>query len=112
MEIYVQTNGFVRCGERADNDAPPGPAFIKLVNAAVVRIYGTTAGLGELAEKGPLPETKLDPEADGTDINLAYVLAIIPCNDENWKKWIEKQSWKALYGGDPSKSPKRKAIIK
>ena|GEM_PF-1624346 len=31
-----------------------------LKNAAIIRRWGTTDGLGELAMKGPLPETKLD----------------------------------------------------
>lgn len=31
-----------------------------LEDARIIRRWGTTQGLGELAEKGPLPDTKLD----------------------------------------------------
>lgn len=65
--------------------------FVTLKNAAVVRIYGTTKGLGELAMDGPTPKTILDRVKDGHRVNLAYVIYEYACNDEAWKKWIKKK---------------------
>ncbi len=53
-------------------------------NGSVIRRWGTTKGLGELAVKGPLPETKLDPIPETTFHELT-VIARIACSAE-WDK--------------------------
>lgn len=50
----------------------------------VVRRWGTTKGVGELASRGPLPETKLDPLPEATFHELT-VVARIACSAE-WDK--------------------------
>ena len=45
-------------------------------DAAVVRRWGTSKGLGELAAKGPLPQTVLDPGGRVEAHKLAVVLTI------------------------------------
>lgn len=52
-------------------------------DASVVRRWGTTRGLGELAAKGPLPETVLDPAGRVEAHKLAVVL-MIDCVEEAW----------------------------
>lgn len=54
-KIVVLQRGWVLVGifEREGNDC-------QLHNASVIRIWGTTKGLGELAEGGPTDSTKLD----------------------------------------------------
>ena len=56
---------------------------IVIHDAAVVRRWGTTQGLGELAAKGPLPETILDPAGRVEAHELAVVLTI-DCDEEAW----------------------------
>jgi len=51
-----------------------------LKNAFNVRKWGTTKGLGELAEKGKLKNSILDPVSDVTFHELT-VVAIIRCKD-------------------------------
>ena len=51
-----------------------------LTDASCVRVWGTTAGLGELALRGPTPNTKLDPCGTLVLQNPASVIAVIPCN--------------------------------
>ena len=51
MKIVVLTNGWVLVG-KLDGDM--------LTDASVIRRWGTSKGLGELANYGPLKETILD----------------------------------------------------
>ena len=50
--IVVADQGNVVVGVRMPDHDGPG---IRLTSASVVRRWGTSAGLGELAEKGPIP---------------------------------------------------------
>lgn len=50
---------------------------------AAVRIWGTTRGLGQLAEEGPLSGTKLDPVKE-VRVSLRAVIATIPCKEASW----------------------------
>ena len=56
QQIVIADRGWVFVGQTQD-------AGDKLLveNARVIRRWGTTKGLGELAESGPLPNTILDP---------------------------------------------------
>lgn len=56
----------------------------KIDNGFVVRRWGTSQGLGELAMKGPLAETILDPIPETTFHELT-VVAKIKCSDV-WNK--------------------------
>ena len=55
-KIVTLPSGWVFCGywQQVENR-------IVLTNAVCIRKWGTTAGLGELAIRGPLPTTVLDP---------------------------------------------------
>jgi hypothetical protein len=52
-------------------------------NAAVIRKWGTTKGLGELAEKGKLSDTILDKCPDIT-VDTANVVLTMNCNQSKW----------------------------
>ena len=56
-----------------------------LTSAKNVRTWGTKKGLGELAEGGPTSATKLDDVNDVT-FHLMTSIAVIDCDDKNWKK--------------------------
>lgn len=55
---------------------------------AIIRVWGTTEGLGELARKGPLKDTKLDEEPEG-EISKMHTLRTMLCDSKAWKKWID-----------------------
>ena len=52
-------------------------------NGSVIRSWGTSEGLGELAIKGPLSGTKLDKLTDGTWFHELTIVGAIPCS-KNW----------------------------
>jgi len=55
-----------------------------LIDGHVIRRWGTSEGLGELAMKGKLPETKLDP-LPITKFHQDKVIMIISCSEDKWK---------------------------
>lgn len=57
-----------------------------LKSASVIRRWGTTQGLGELAEKGPLSETKLDPCNGVVRFNANAVIFTIDTEAALWVK--------------------------
>ncbi len=81
--IFVMERGFVLVGRIADETT----LEITLRDVAVIRSWGTTKGLGELAMKGPLSNTIFDPEPDETIINKLCCYRRIPCNEAKWNKY-------------------------
>ena len=75
--IVVLTNGFVFMGVIETYTE----TLFRLVEAENIRVYGTTAGLGQIALHGPTTETKLDPvgvvEVRGA--SMSNILFVIPC---------------------------------
>ena len=89
--------------------APPGPHPMKIVvlhrgwvvvgrhrtegnqvvieNAAVIRRWGTTKGLGEIATGGPTSNTLLDT-CPTIRVHELAVIMTIDCNDEKWAKHV------------------------
>jgi hypothetical protein len=59
----------------------------KLENASVIRRWGTTKGLGELAEKGKLKDTILDP-CGTVEFHELTVIATIICREDVWTSLI------------------------
>lgn len=85
--IYVMYDGFVLVGRPQPQQRGDDPRFVKLNDIAVIREWGTTRGLGQLAMEGPTEMTKFDPEPDGTEINTGDIKRKLPCVEEVWKKW-------------------------
>jgi hypothetical protein len=56
-----------------------------LTKAKNIRTWGTTKGLGEIAEGGPTSLTRLDDINDVTFHELT-VIATIDCNESKWSK--------------------------
>ena len=79
--IVVLQRGFIFVGNLDKSNAPE---FV-LTDAYNVRRWGTSSGLGELADKGPLTNTKLD-KATAVKFHELTVVLMIPCNESNWKK--------------------------
>jgi hypothetical protein len=56
-----------------------------LDNASVIRTWGTTKGLGEIAENGPIEDkTTLDP-CPQVKFHYATLVAAIKCREGKWK---------------------------
>ncbi len=79
VRILVLQRGWVAVGNySADGDD------VTLQNAKIVRRWGTTKGLGEIAAKGPTRETVLDDVGQVQVHRLGVVLAIT-CEPTAWK---------------------------
>ena len=77
--IVVLDRGFVVVG-RVSMD---GESMVVIRDASCVRRWGTEKGLGELAEKGPLSETVLDPQGT-TRVHILQVVQQIDCDQTKW----------------------------
>jgi hypothetical protein len=80
IRIVVHQRGWVLVGEYSqDGDK------CRLDNAAVIRRWGTTKGLPELAD-GPTRDTVLDRVPGGQPVNFHVLTGLftIGCNPEKW----------------------------
>ena len=59
------------------------PSEIKLTNAACIRYWGTTNGIGQLALEGPQRETKLD-EAGTVTVPRTAIIALLDAVEMKW----------------------------
>ena len=74
--ILVAQRGWVFMGDVAeDNDTE-----MRLENASVIRLWGTTKGLGQIALEGATSKTVLDPCGE-VRVHPLAVVAIIPCKE-------------------------------
>jgi hypothetical protein len=82
-KIVVLQRGWVMVGrfERNGSDC-------KLHNASVIRSWGTTKGLGEIASEGPKSSTKLDKCNGLVEFDYLTVVASIACNESAWKAHV------------------------
>lgn len=81
VQILVLHCGWVVVGKR---ETLTGPEVV-LNNAQVVRRWGTTKGIGEIATGGPTRETVLDPCGTVRVHELAVVMTI-DCDTDKWAK--------------------------
>ena len=83
VKIVILQRGWVMVGkfERKGSDC-------KLMNASVIRNWGTTKGLGEIAENGPTSTTKLDKCFGIVEFDYLTVVATISCKEEKWEKEV------------------------
>lgn len=80
IKIVVLQRGWVVVGrfERKDTQC-------KLHNASVIRTWGTTGGLGEIAEGGPTSNTKLDKCKGMVEFDYMTVVLTIDCATKKWE---------------------------
>ena len=80
IKIVILQRGWIMVGkfERSGNDC-------KLHNASVIRNWGTTNGLGEIAKDGPKSATKLDKCNGLVEFDYLTVCAMISCEESRWK---------------------------
>ena len=80
IKIVILQRGWVMVGifERNGSDC-------KLHNASVIRIWGTTRGLGEIAKEGPTPKTVLDKCYGDVEFDYLTVVASISAEVSKWQ---------------------------
>ena len=80
IKIVVLQRGWIVVGrfERKDTQC-------KLHNASVIRNWGTTNGLGEIAEGGPTSSTKLDKCKGVVEFDYMTVVLTIDCEARKWQ---------------------------
>lgn len=79
IKIVVLQRGWVMVG-RLERDG----SECKLKNASVIRTWGTSKGLGEIATNGPLSGTKLDKCGGLVEFDYLTVVAAISCEESKW----------------------------
>ena len=83
IKIVVLQRGWVMVG-RFERDG----SECKLHGASVIRNWGTTKGLGEIASGGPTASTKIDPTNGLVEFDYLTVVATIACNPVAWAKYV------------------------
>jgi len=83
VKIVILQRGWVMVGrfERNGSDC-------KLHGASVIRNWGTTKGLGEIAQGGPTSSTKIDAAGGLVEFDYLTVVASISCNPVAWAKYV------------------------
>ncbi len=76
--IVIATAGHVFIGNVTRMDLTTFGIGISLTDASVIRVWGTTRGLGEIALGGPTKETILDPIGD-IDVPLNAIISVVKC---------------------------------
>lgn len=79
IRLVILDKGFVSVGMTKISKG-----FVTIDNAAVVRYWGTTRGLGEIAEGGPTQTTKLDKTPRQT-VPMHSVVKFIDCEQDKWR---------------------------
>lgn len=83
IKIVVLQRGWIMVGRFEKNDSE-----CKLHNASVIRNWGTTKGLGEIAAAGPTKDTKIDATNGLVEFDYLTVVATISCNAGAWSKYV------------------------
>lgn len=80
-KIVILQRGWVMIGkfERNANEC-------KLHNASVIRTWGTTKGLGEIAKNGPTKNTILDKCYGLVEFDYLTVVATVSVEESVWQK--------------------------
>ena len=79
-KIVILPSGWVFVGNWQEHGSR-----VILTEAFCIRKWGTTNGIGELAIKGPLKDTILDP-AGTVSFQLGSEVATLECQTNNWTK--------------------------
>ena len=81
VKIVILQRGWIMVGEFKRNQSE-----CVLENASVIRSWGTSKGLGEIAKNGPTKNTKLDKCYGVVQFDYLTVVATIDCEVSEWSK--------------------------
>ena len=79
-QIVILDRGFVYVG-----DVTIDADWVTILNARNVRRWGTSKGLGELAKRGPLKDSIIDP-AGTVRVPMRALIGLIECEASPWVK--------------------------
>jgi hypothetical protein len=74
---WVMVGRYVRDGDNC-----------KLYKASVIRNWGTTKGLGEIASGGPTSSTKLEPTNGIVEFHRLTEIGTIECVESKWTQFL------------------------
>lgn len=80
IKIVILQRGWVMVGKFERNGSE-----CKLHNASVIRRWGTTKGLGEIASNGPTKDTILDKCFGVVEFDYLTVVASIAVEENKWR---------------------------
>jgi hypothetical protein len=80
IQIAVLDRGFVYVGRAKTDDD-----WLYLTDAQNIRRWGTSKGLGELAQNGPMPNTKLD-KVGSLKAPMKAIISLIDVEKTVWEK--------------------------
>ena len=78
IKIVICQRGWIYVGHVTED----GDRYI-LTDASVIRVWGTTKGLGEIALGGPTSKTVLD-KAGRVEVHKLTTVALIDCAADKW----------------------------
>ena len=80
IKIVILQRGWVMVGyfKRDGSDCV-------LSNSSTIRTWGTTNGLGQIANEGPTSSTKLDKNYGKVEFDYLTVVALISCEVGKWE---------------------------
>ena len=78
IRIVILQRGWVMVGRYTENSDR-----VTLTDAHVIRYWGTTKGLGQLAAEGPTSKTILDP-AGRVEAHILTTVAVMDCDLAVW----------------------------
>ena len=81
IKIVVLQRGHVAVG-RFSQDGET----CKLIGASIIRYWGTTKGLGQIAFEGPTDKTKLDKCPD-ISFHIMTSILLMDCVEETWESY-------------------------
>ena len=79
-QIVVLQRGWIVVG-----DVSKDGQEVIISNCSVIRVWGTKDGLGELAEHGPLENTKLDKCPYDVSVHELSIVLKMSVNEDNWE---------------------------
>lgn len=79
IRIVILQRGWVMVGRYTENSDR-----VTLTDAHVIRYWGTTKGLGQLAAEGPTSKTILDP-AGRVEAHILTTVAVMDCDLAVWE---------------------------
>ena len=79
IKIVILQRGWVMVGRLSKTGSD-----CTLHNASIIRTWGTTKGLGEIAQGGPTSSTKLDKCNGVVEFDSLTMVCSITCRESSW----------------------------
>ena len=88
IKIFVMDRGHIKVGWLMPDEHALFPFHHRLCSARVIRVWGTTRGLAQLANEGPTTDTKLD-DKHNSNTPWRAVIDIIDVVEDKWTQHLD-----------------------